>query len=307
MKRILLTGATGFIGSHLLESLGENGYEIVVLKRSTSSLWRIENSKYLDNTIDIDCKNLSEVFSEKAFFAVIHLATNYVKDDNAVSIKEMYDSNVTFPSQLIELASRNGVKCFINTGTFFEYDCKFLPVVETSKISPFNLYAKTKVAFENVIQTYSGAMDVFTLRLFSPYGEKDNEKIIPYVICNALKGEKVFLSDGLQKLDFIYVKDIVSAYIKLLDYLSKKQKTGSYEVFNLGSGFPVSVREIVSIVSQQLGSQVEVVWGAPSAYDIPIAYSCNQKLLDYLSWSPNYSIHEGIRNTIKYYRDVEGL
>jgi len=304
MKKILLTGATGFIGSHLLEGLGKNGYEVVVLKRSTSSVWRITNSKYLNKAFDIDFKELSKVFSENSFFAVVHLATHYVKDDNVVSIKEMFDSNVTFPSQLIELASRSGVTCFINTGTFFEYNCEFMPVNEKAEISPFNLYAKTKNAFENVVKTYQHNMNIVTFRLFSPYGEKDNDKLIPYIIKHSIRDKNILLSDGLQKLDFIYVKDIVNAYTGMLNYLSVNRNIGSYEVFNLGSGFPISVREIVSIIDQQLGSKSKVIWGKPSDYDIPIAYACTKKLFDHISWCPKYSIHEGIEKTIAYYKSL---
>ena len=99
--------------------------------------------------------------------------------------------------------------------------------------------------------------------------------------------------------------DVANAYIDALKVMLLKENLGSYDVYNLGSGTPISVREIVSVVEQNLGEHINVVWGNPSTVDIPIAYADLTKIKKELSWTPSYSIHEGIANTIKYYRNKD--
>ena len=305
MKTVLLTGATGFLGSHLLEALLTKEYKVVILKRSTSNTWRIEHLIYQVTSYDIDTQPLELVFEEHHIDVVIHLATLYRKFDNGQEVADMINANVTFPTELLELGLRNGIKAFINTGTFFEYDCSQLPVKEGAKIKPFNLYAKTKLAFEMILKTYSNQIIVNTFRLFTPYGEKDNQKLIPMIIQKALLNKRIELSDGLQKMDFIYIADVVDVYLRAL----KKMTAGdiNYRVFNIGSGVSISVREVISIIEQQLGKTVDKIWGSPSSVDIPIVLADISRALDELGWSPKINIHDGMSKTIQYYKQKGDL
>lgn len=299
----MLTGASGFLGSHLLERLlKDDCYDIAILKRSTSDCWRIKELMDRARVFDIDHVSLDTVFEECSPDYILHLATLYRKFDDGSGAKEMIESNVSFPVELLEIGIRSGLKGFINTGTFFEYDCSIQPINEHAAPAPFNLYAKTKLAFESILKSYSDQLAINTFKLFSPYGEKDNIKLIPMVIQKALNHEKVQLSDGMQKLDFTYVGDIVEAYVKAIDRMVLNDGLTGYSVFNLGSGVPVSIREVVSVIQQNVGEVINVDWGEPSAVDIPIAYADISKIKTELSWSPQYSIHAGIANTIEYYR-----
>lgn len=301
-QTILLTGATGFLGSHLLEGLLKSGFQVIVLKRSTSNIWRIEHLMRQVKSYDVDVISLNEVFSNNSIDIVIHLATLYRKFDNGSEVNEMVKSNISFPVELLEVGVRHGIKGFINTGTFFEYDCSITPINEEAKINPFNLYAKTKVAFETILATYSNQISIKSLRLFTPYGEKDNNKLIPNLIQKALLNEKIELSDGLQKLDFIYADDIVDAYLKSLNKMEKFNQP-NYKIYNIGSGTAVSVRDVVSIIEQQLGISINKVWGKPSPVDIPIAFASIKNAATELGWHPKHSIHQGIAKTISYYKN----
>jgi len=303
-QTILLTGATGFLGSHLLEALLKNNYKVIILKRSTSDTWRIKHLLNQVKSYDVDAQALHPIFEEQNIDYIMHLATLYRKFDNGLEIKEMIDSNVLFPTELLELAVKYKVKGFVNTGTFFEYDCSKLPVDEDAEVTPFNLYAKTKLAFESILKTYSNTLSITTLRLFSPYGEKDNNKLIPMIISKALANEKIELSDGLQKLDFIYEKDIVDAYLCTIRTMERKQRSG-YSIYNIGSGMSLSIREIVSIIEQQLEKPLNKVWGNVSKLDIPIVFADISKAMADLEWSPQHSAQEGIEKTIAYYREKD--
>lgn len=304
MKTILLTGATGFLGSHLLEALLAVGNEVIILKRSNSNTWRIDHVLKKTKSYDVDLISLSDVFAQHSFDTIIHLATLYRKFDTAgLDVSEMVESNVSFPTELLELGARNNVKCFFNTGTFFEYNCAQLPVNECAAVEPFNFYAKTKLAFEAILSTYSKQLNIKTFRLFSPYGEKDNDKLIPMIIRKALSDDRIELSDGLQKLDFIYVGDIVNAYLKALD--SIKEGQASYRVYNIGSGVGVSVREVVSIVEQQLGKTLNKVWGKPSEVDASVVFADISRAGIELDWKPKTSIHDGIAKSILFYKSKD--
>jgi nucleoside-diphosphate-sugar epimerase len=301
MNTILLTGATGFLGSHLLDALVDRNYNVVILKRTTSNTWRIEQCLDKVKSYDIDKISIKDIFEENSIQTIIHLATFYKKKDDERDVAEMINVNITFPASLLQYAIRYNVKTFINTGTFFEYDCSVLPVTEESKIKAFNFYAKTKIGFESILSTYRDKLKIITLRLFSPYGEKDNEKLLPMLTKKALNNEPIQLSDGLQKLDFIHSSDIVNAYLKVLQ--NSAEQTGDYDVYNIGFGFPISVRDIVSILEQKLQKDIDVTWGVSSQSDIKIAWADNSKARNKLEWKPQVDIHSGLDKLIKYYQD----
>lgn len=299
-KTVLLTGATGFLGSHLLEALLRNGCKTVILKRSNSDNWRINHLLDQVKSYDVDREALEKVFTEQRIDTVVHLATLYRKFDNGKEVAEMMASNVTFPAEILETGMRHGLKTFINTGTFFECDCSVLPVGEDAPVKAFNFYAKTKIIFEAFARTYADQLNIKSLRLFSPYGPKDNEKLIPVLIKKALKGEEMTLSEGLQKLDFTYADDIVRAF--LLAIAQDDGQQVGYKLYNIGSGVGISVREVVSIIEEQLGRPISKVWGPPSRVDIPVAFADIRQAKSGLNWAPEHSIHQGIKETISYYR-----
>jgi len=301
MKTVLLTGATGFLGSHLLESLLKNNYEVVVLKRSTSNTWRIDSLLKEVRVYDVDKQPLQKIFEENSIHTVIHMATLYRKADDGVDVQEMITSNVSFPASLIELGVKYGLKAFINTGTFFECDCSVLPVTEQANTKAFNLYAKTKLAFDAILTTYEKELSIVTLRLFSPYGEKDNYKLIPMLVKKALSGLKIELSDGLQKLDFIYSGDVVNANLKVLEKLEANEPLS--KVYNIGFGKPLSVRDVVSILEQKLGRRLDVTWGAVSEYDIPCVWSDISRAKKDLGWEPEIDIYQGLEYMLNYYME----
>ncbi len=299
---ILLTGANGFLGSHLLEALLSQQYNVVILKRSTSDLWRIEHLMDQVTSYDIDLVPFKTVFETHKIDIVVHLATLYKKVDDSSSIENMIYSNVSFPAQLLEIGVDNGIKAFINTGTFFEYDCSHLPVNEEAKPKTFNYYAKTKIAFESILKTYSEQISINTFKLFSPFGELDNPKLMPLIIKNGLSDMPFNLSEGLQKIDLIYVKDIVDAYIKSIDRMTSLSFRPEFEIFNLGSGYPLSIRDIVSIVEGNLGKRINVNWGAPAKNEILVSYADIKKSNEILNWQPTFGVGMGVKNTIEYYK-----
>jgi len=302
---ILLTGATGFLGSHLLEVLIGKGHPVVVLKRSTSSLWRIKHLAGKYKSYNIDLVSVESIFNNNNIEIIIHLATLYKKFEEVSDISEMIDTNVSLPSQLLIKGIEHNIKSFINTGTFFEYDCGHLPIDENSKLKAFNFYAKTKLAFEIILKTYSNQICINSFKIFSPFGEKDNNKLVSLIIKKGLDGGVLELSEGFQKIDLIYVKDIVNAYVKSIERMEVLSFKPEFESFNLGSGVPLSIRDISSIIEDAIGKRIDIVWGEASKKDIPIAYANISKARQLLDWRPTYGVKTGINNLVNFYKMEE--
>ena len=303
INKVLITGGTGFIGSFVLEKLLENNIEVILLKKSTSDTWRINHILSSLKSCDIDKNNLEIIFSNNQPDAIIHIATFYKKQHVTQEINPMILANIALPLELLDLAKNYQVKYFINTGTFFEYLSDGTPIKENkTKICPFNLYAMTKICFENMLRYYSDAYGIkaVTLKIFSPYGPRDNlNKLIPFIIVNSLQKKEIELSQGLQKLDFIYVKDIAEAYIKCIKEISFLKK--DFEIINIGSGNSHNIRELVLNIENILGHSIKVTWGKPSS-DSLLDIECDRsKAHKTIKWSPKYNIINGLQETIDYY------
>ncbi|MBD3843270.1 MAG: NAD-dependent epimerase/dehydratase [Campylobacterales bacterium] len=285
---ILLTGATGFLGSYLLKAFIKNCYEVVALKRSSSNIYRIE--EYLDQFIlyDIDRTELSDIFENHKIDIVVNTVTNYGRKDTKIS--SIVDTNLIFSLKLLEKSVNNNVKAFINTDTLLERN--------------INAYALSKaqlVDWMQFLSTHNSKM--LNVRIEHMYGALDDENKFIYWLINQLKHnvEKIDLTSGVQKRDFIYIDDIVSAYetmIKNIDIFS------NYEEFELGSGKSIEVKEFVKQIVKELNVNQTITtklnFGA-------VAYRANENMnmeanitkLQNLGWRPQVSIKDGIKKIIK--------
>jgi len=303
IKKILITGATGFIGSHLVNKLLKDGYELIIIKRSTSCTWRVAN--ILNKVISFDCDNidLEDIFAKNKIDCVIHLATNYIKSHKNISeVKSMINDNINFPSTLVELCIKYNVTNFINTGTFFEYKMQDKPLKETDKIEPYNFYATTKVAFSNVLKYYSKNFNlkVIDFKLFAPFGEKDNEKLIVFLIKSLIDKKKINFSGGKQSWNFTYIKDIVQAYIKALE---KIETIKGYKSFNVGYNQTHNIKSVVKYLEKISGKMLNINWNTKPYTDNEIFYvNCNNdRIKKDLKWNPQFNLQSGLKKTYNYY------
>lgn len=302
---ILISGGTGFIGSHLLHRLVYTNHKIFVIKRSSSNLWRIKDIEHKINIPNINSfSNLSEIFNQNKFDLIIHLAMKYVKrNENWQDVQEINEVNITFPAILLKLAQDHGIKAFINTGTCFEYNLSDSPLTETSPINPYNYYASTKVAFENIFKFFVAQKGIngLTLKLSYPYGEMDNQKVIPLIINSIITNTPLKLSHGEQRLGFTYVGDIVDAYLKAIDLITSN-KFKSYEAFNIGANKIYTLKQIVEHLEEISGKKNLISFTEPYPPNEIMYMSCNfKKAKRILNWSPKTDIIEGLTKTYQYY------
>lgn len=303
---ILLTGGTGFIGSHLLEKLLDLNKKVILLKRTFSDTWRI--NEFIDNENlvikNTDEEDLNELFNQYKIRGIFHLASIAQRELDSQLISKMIDSNIKFPTQLLENSINNNVKFFINTGSVYEYKLNNPPISETTKIKPFNLYASTKIAFEDILKFYSYnyALNCSTLKLFTPYGPKDNEnKITPYLIINSIKKERIHIKSPTKTLDLTYVEDVVESYITVMNNISIFNE---YTTYNIGTGIGTAIKDVLREIESNLGKNSNVKYG--NLEDDKV-WCSNNKINEELGWSPKIKLEEGIKLTIDYYNKLYGI
>lgn len=285
--KLLVTGATGFLGSKLVKQFLADGHDIVILKRSFSNIYRIKEVIDHIQSYDIDQCGLEQPFRDNdRFDAVIHTATSYGRKEE--SVQEVFKSNTEFPLQLLEIAT------FFNTNTFFNTD--------TILYKNLNNYALSKSQFVEWGKMFASWEKIrfINIKLEHMYGPKDNEtKFATFVIRSCLANvPDMRLTLGEQKRDFIYIDDVVSAYQVLLD------KTGKlldyFQEYELGTGDPISIKMFVETVHAITQSQTRLNFGVLPYRENEIMKSCAdiEKMRE-LGWKPVIQLSDGINKIIQ--------
>lgn len=284
--KILLTGATGFLGSHLVKTLLKEGHQIIIFKRSFSDPRRIADILPQISAYDLDVCGIEKPFSEHdKIDAVIHTATCYGKRNETAGA--VMEANTVFPLKLLETAASAGTPHFINTDTVLD---RYVALYAMSKkhFSEWGkLFAETgKIRFVNV-------------RMENFYGPGDDEsKFITRIIKDCLKNvPEIKLTPGEQKRDFIHIDDAVSAYPVILRGLP--ECGDPYSEFDVGSGKSVSIREFAQTVRDLAGSTTRLNFGAlPRRRHEPMESRADTSPLAALGWSCRTGFLEGLKATI---------
>lgn len=286
-KRILLTGVTGFLGSHLAKELLVAGYDVVALKRKSSSLHRVQSIASEIKFFDIDGLNFEDLFRRCGKIdTIIHTATCYGRNNESVS--DIFLANTEFPLRLLDVGSRFGVKIFLNADTILY---KYLNLYSLSKNQLLQwgkfFSINRKIYFANV-------------RLEHFYGSDDEAtKFSTYIINSCLDNVPVLkLTKGEQKRDFIYIDDVVSAFMMLL---KTTEKSDNYFVeFDVGSGKSISIRDFVETVHRLTASKTILDFGAIPYRDGEVMHSeANITGLTALGWRCRYDVEAGLMKTLK--------
>jgi len=301
--RILITGATGFIGARLTRALLADGHTVGILLREGSNTGRLSDIVDRLSLLHADVRDgdaVTRVFSEFRPDIVLHLVTYYAVEHVSAEVGVMLDTNVRGTVNLLEASRLSGTKLFVNTSTCAVYAQKDRLLAETDEVSPQNLYAVTKLQAEEACRFYAENYDVhgITLRLFPPYGPGDHDRrLIPFVIRSFLDGKSPSLTTGLQKWDFVYVDDIVEAYRAVI---RSYPYTLPYDVVNIGTGQPVSVREMVLAIQEMTKSTVSLAWGAVPHRKNEVWFNSAdiKKAASLLGWTPGTDLKTGLERSI---------
>jgi len=297
MPKVLLTGANGFVGSHVLNHFVALGWDVVITLRSGSDCWRIKARLNNVTVVNLDEVDLEKIFLAHEIDCIVHLASLYRKNDDIGELESLIQSNVIFPLALVYEAQKSGVRAFINTGTFFEYSQSNYKLKENKDRKPINNYAATKIAFSKQLEKYKHQMSIIELVLFSPYGPADNDKLIPYIIHNLLKHQSPNLQQGNNEIDLVHVTDIARAFE--LAVIHSVESRAGFDRVNIADGQSISVKEIAMLLHEIMGSSVECVLGE---VDSPLVVEADiTKAKDLLDWVPSVSLKQGLKSTVEYY------
>lgn len=299
--RVLLTGATGFIGSHVARLLVRESCEVHALVRESSDLWRINDIIPLLHLARCDLMasdRLSAHLERIRPDLCIHLAWYAIPGKYLTALE-----NLSLLRASIDLASRLatlGCKRFIGIGTCFEYDTSLGYLSETSPTKPHNLYAASKLALQVVLEQLANvtAMEVAWLRLFYQYGPfEDERRLVSSVICSLLRNHEAKVTKGEQIRDFLHVEDVAAA----IWAVARSDLSGPV---NIGSGKPVAVRDIVTKIGAILGrSELIAVGALPHNLSDPM-FICanNRRLSENTTWVPQYDLEKGLQHTVAWWQ-----
>lgn len=284
---ILLAGSTGFLGSYLLKAFVDSGHKVIALKRASSKTYRIDNYIAKYTSYDIDKVELNTIFEMYPIDTVVNTVTNYGRSDKKIS--SIVETNLLFGLKLLEESVNHNVHTFINTDTLLDRN--------------LNAYALSKgqlVDWMHFLSHHSTKM--INIKIEHMYGPLDDENKFIYWVINQLKQnvEKIDLTSGQQKRDFIYISDIVSAFETILENMDH---LSYFEDFELGTGNATEVKKFVEQIVLEL-QQIQTIHTQLNFGAIP--YRDNENMcmaadiskLKELGWDPMVSIENGIKKII---------
>jgi len=303
-KTVLITGATGFVGSNLTRKLVTLGCNVHVFIKRTSNRWRIRDILDQVTEHETDLRNydqLKKLVSKIKPQIIYHLAVHgsYPFQQN---IEEMIKTNILGTVNLLNALATSNYQCFINTGSSSEYGFKNKPMKEEDLLEPISFYAVTKASSTLLCQVFAKTFDmsIITLRPFSVYGYyEESTRLIPTAIISCIKGVRLKLTSGEQKHDFVFIDDVIDAYLR-----APCIEDIAGEIINIGSGRQYSNEEVVSKIGALLGKQIKVNKGAYLArpWDATHWVANNLKAKELLGWKPKHRFEEGLRKTIDWFK-----
>ncbi len=292
--KLLVTGATGFVGRHLTKLLLYKGYDLHVIVRLKSDISAIDSRinifKY-DENID----SLIQYFQNEKFDGVIHLASLFLASHTQTDISGLINSNIKFGTELLEACKQSNVRWFINTGTFWQN-------FENSDYNPVNLYAATKEAFQSVSKYYTETSPLIftTLKLNDTFGANDTRnKIFNFWSTIAKTGEILDMSMGEQLIDISYIEDVCSAYAVLIEHLNSENANDfNTKTFAVKSNEKISLKELAALFEEATSTTLKIKWGKKPYREREIMNPWDKgETVPY--WKPSYSLKQAILKTIE--------
>lgn len=280
MKKILITGSTGFVGKHLSARLMKEGYEIVSMSHDLFDVTDKESFENIDfNQVDV----------------VVHLASKTFVPDSWNDPESFYKTNVIGTVNILEKCKQYNME-LVYLSSYVYGEPLYLPVDETHKIQYNNLYAHTKIVAEELCEFYRSNFNlkINILRPFNIYGPYQKESfLIPTIIKQLLEGDDVIVNNPFPKRDYIYIDD-VTRFIQMLI------ESDESDTYNIGYGKSYSVQEIFDIVQPMINGNAKLInKNIVRPNEINDLYCDNSKAQSKLKWKPLITIEEGLFKIIE--------
>ena len=308
-RRILVTGAGGFVGSNLVRRLVADGHEVVAAVRPASDLWRLAapgpsaslegvNILALDLTDERAVERaVDEARPQWAFHLAAHGAYSWQTD-----AREIVRINVLGTVNLVEACRASGCEALVNAGSSSEYGFKDHAPDEEEPLEPNSEYAVAKAAASLYCRQVAraGPMRIVTLRLYSVYGPfEDPGRLIATLVVRGLRGELPPLADPEVARDFVAVEDAVEAFLAAI-----RPGPPLGAVYNVGTGRQTSIREMVEVARRELGIEARPDWGAAPRrrWDTTTWVASTERIEAELGWRPQTALDDGFERMVGWLR-----
>jgi len=309
-KKILVTGAGGFIGSHLTERLLQSGSEVTAFVRYNSRsdfgfLQELENENLEIKQGDLrDQYSVMEAMKGKDL--VFHLGALIAIPYSYLNPWDAFETNVKGTLNILTAAKHYGVEKLINTSTSETYGtARYVPINEDHPLQGQSPYSASKIASDKFVESFisSYELPVTTLRPFNTYGPRQSSRaVIPTIITQVLTQDILKLGSLSPTRDFTFVKDTVEGFVKV----AKSDKTVG-EVTNIGSGAEISIghiaKKIISIIGKEIEIEEDKRRKRPSKSEVQRLICDNSKAKELFDWQPNYSLDEGLEITVNWIKE----
>jgi len=309
-RKVLVTGAGGFIGSHLCQELVSLGAEVTAMIRySGTGDWR--NLEFLDAAQKAELKVVAGNVEDGHFMirvmqnqeVVFHLAALIGIPYSYVAPISYVRTNVEGTVNVLEAARINGVQKLVHTSTSETYGTAiYAPMDEQHPLQGQSPYSASKIGADKIVESYYRSFDlaVTTIRPFNTYGPRQSARaVIPTIISQALGQQEIRLGSLDPVRDFTYVKDMAEAFVKIAEC-----QTSSGQTINVGTGHGVTVGTLVETVLQIMNCSKPVVVKQerirPAKSEVFKLICSNQKMGKHIEWRPRYTLKEGLIETIDF-------
>ena len=278
--RIAVTGGSGFVGTYLMKELKKRG----------------ENVINLDISKGIDITEWEKIKNIKKFDLIFHLAAKSFVPESYKNPREFYYNNVIGTLNILELCRKHNAK-IIFASSYVYGTPRYFPIDEDHPIQGFNPYAQSKIIGENICEGYHRDFNipVVIMRPFNIYGPGQNINfLIPTIIEQAKKG-RIILKNSKPKRDYVYIDDVIDAYIKCLEY-----DDTSFKIFNIGSGMSYSVMELAEIVAENYRNEIKISFSEESRKnEIMNTVADISNIQKLLGWKPKIDLNKGIARVVE--------
>jgi UDP-glucose 4-epimerase len=304
LMRCFITGATGFLGSHLVRRLVEKGNTVKILLRAKSDSWRIKELLPRVEVVRGDIISISQVTNDICSFQpdlIFHLAWGGANSSTYQNDPSQVFTNLYGSLELVQLSKKVGAR-FIGMGSAAEYGNHSVPITENAFPKPETLYGMSKYCTYLLANKFARLNDVnfVWLRPFYTYGPYDDKmRMIPAVTLSLLEGRKPALTAGDQLWDYLYVEDAIEAIFSLA--LNDKAQG----VFNIGSGETHPIKNIVLKISELVDPGIPLGFGEVPYKPLQrMLHQADITLLKNISgWSPKVSLEDGLTRTVSWFRE----
>ena len=306
MSKIVITGASGFVGANLAQNLSKTKHQIHIFTRKNSKLWRLEDIKTKLNihkvTLD-NSKALKKKLLEIEPKFVFHCAT-YGVLPSQTNFSKLIKTNLIGTYNLLQaLEECNKLSKLVNLDSSFVYGKKNNSIKENQIADPITLYGIVKLSQTNLVRYYSVKRKIpsITMRLFTPFGRFDQPgRLITDIMKSLITKKSLTLFSPYSKRDFIHINDVINALV-----LASNSPFKNGEIFNVGSGKYYSVKEFVTLASKVTKTKINVNWKNKQREFDKLGgngYANTRKISENLGWRPKITIQEGLLESYKWYK-----